>query len=158
MKIKVIFGLGNPGSKYENTYHNVGSLYVRGLRENDCEVVDMANEELAPVFMNESGIAIKKYLKKKGLKPKEILVVHDDSDIALGKYKYAYGSRSAGHKGVQSIIDALRTNDFHRIKIGVRTKPGKALDFVLRKISKKDKEALDRVFEKINPAIRTILF
>lgn len=167
MKIKAIFGLGNPGEKYKGTYHNVGAIFVErtfgSLGEEkirgaglDCRIAEISGREIIIMspnpertYMNATGDYVKGTLRHFKLKPEEILIIHDDSDIALGKYKYAFASRSAGHKGVQSIIDALQTNSFHRIKIGIRAKPGKALDFVLKKISKKDKETLDSVFNEI---------
>src|SRR3989338_1842840 len=102
MEIKAIFGLGNPGERYENTYHNVGSILVKRLENRDKfppRIFVMSENKSMPVFMNESGIAMRRIMKKINAKPKNVLVVHDDSDIALGKFKYAYGSRSAGHKG-----------------------------------------------------------
>ena len=156
--VKILFGLGNPGIEYENTYHNAGSLLAEYLEGKiGIKVIDMAHDRLMPVFMNESGIAIKKHIRKMGAKPEEILVLHDDSDIELGKYKYSYGIGSAGHRGIQSIIDVLGTKDFHRIRIGIRKKPGKALDFVLKKMHKGDKETLNKLFGEIETSISSLV-
>ena len=167
MKIKAIFGLGNPGRRYSNTYHNVGSLFIDNLLRNyDSESVKKYNQEYSVInigekkimlvkpyikdeFMNDSGIYIKSLMKLAKLKSAEILVVHDDSDFPLGKYRHSFGKASAGHKGVQSIIDTLRTKTFHRIRVGIRKRPGKALDFVLKEIPKKDMAILDDIFEAI---------
>lgn len=116
--------------------------------------------------MNESGRWIEKELKKRGLKPENLLVVHDDSDIEIGKYKLSFGRSSAGHKGAESAIKALKTRNFWRLRIGVRsagktdakrTKAGlpaavqraKAGDFVLKKISASDKRKLTAAFQEI---------
>jgi PTH1 family peptidyl-tRNA hydrolase len=104
-------------------------------------------------FMNESGIAAKQATAYFKLKPEEIMLVHDDSDMTLGKYKIVYDQRSAGHKGVQSTIDYLKTQKFWRLKIGIRPAQEairqKAEKFVLKKISMKDESDLTLVFGQI---------
>ncbi len=143
---KLIIGLGNPDKKYENTYHNVGHLFVDYL----------AGEALkSDEFMNESGKYVAKAVKKFGVKPEELLVVHDDSDIEIGKYKLTPpGHGSAGHHGIESIEQHLKTNNFWRLRIGIRPKQKegeermKALDFVLKKISLENKKILETVFEE----------
>lgn len=159
-KIKVIFGLGNPGSKYETTYHNVGSLFAEALEKegrlvsdrgiaSGSKIVPMAKSKIMSGFMNESGASIKRQMRKDGVKPEEILVVHDDSDIPLGEYRYSFDSGSAGHHGVQSIIESLGTKKFKRLRIGIRRHSGKALDFVLKRISKRDMDTLKTVFKSV---------
>ena len=117
--------------------------------------------------MNESGKFVKKALQKYQIKPEEILITHDDSDIEIGKYKISFGRGSAGHNGVESIIKALKTKNFWRLRVGIRKKTGlpadlsakaqrataearqvKAGEIVLKKISKKDLEILEDVFKK----------
>lgn len=104
--------------------------------------------------MNESGSFVAKILKKKGIKPENLFVIHDDSDIETGKYKVSFGRGSAGHNGVESIIKALKTKNFWRLRIGIRPPIRanqwlKASDFVLKKIGKKDIEILEDIFRKI---------
>ena len=98
--------------------------------------------------MNDSGYPVNAACRVFGIKPDKLVVVHDDSDIALGKYKVSFGSRAAGHKGVQSIIDALGTAEFFRIRIGIRpdTEKRKALSFVLKKITSAHAKTLEAVF------------
>ncbi len=141
MTPKLIIGLGNPGAEYENTYHNVGALAVEELAKTiteDATPVWKNHKKLfsyfsnlqSPisnlifirplVFMNESGLAVKEALKKFNIMPEDLIVIHDDSDLAIGKFKISRGQSSAGHKGVQSIIGRLGTQEFERIKIGVR--------------------------------------
>lgn len=105
--------------------------------------------------MNESGAYVAKMVKKFGVKPEELLIVHDDSDIEIGKYKLTPpGHGAAGHHGIESIQAALKTNNFWRLRIGIRPKQAgdeerlKALDFVLKKISPADKKLLGKVFEE----------
>ena len=164
-KIKAVIGLGNPTRQYQNTYHNVGRKFVEYLSVSEDAVTKFLTPPnknfeycklsdklliLPMTFMNESGIAVKQALSYFKLKPEEIMVAHDDSDMNLGKFKITFDQRSAGHHGIQSIIDHIGTQKFWRIKIGIRPASEivrqKAEKFVLKKISKKDSEILDSVF------------
>jgi len=159
MGFKAILGLGNTGPKYKNTYHNVGQLMVDFLLENNIfpENTMIAKNE---GFMNESGKSALKILKKTGSKPENLLVIQDDSDIVLGKYKLSIDRNSAGHKGIEDIINKIGSKNFWRLRIGIRPKEEdaippspdsgrvKALDFVLKKISKENKRILEKVFEE----------
>lgn len=154
--IKLIIGLGNPGKEYERTYHNAGFLAIDFLTKNS-PIPKLLKTD---VFMNQSGSFVAKISKKHHIKSDEILIIHDDSDIELGNYKLSFGRGSAGHNGVESIIKALKTKNFWRLRIGirpsVRVNPSqtkintfkKAGDFVLKKINKKDLETLNQVFAK----------
>ena len=184
VKPRLIIGLGNPGKEYKKTYHNAGFLFIdylvamslrgvkRGSNPINKKIASVAFGDLAmtpllksDVYMNQSGnfvkAALKKYSAKGGsasggkIKPEEILIVHDDSDIELGKYKISFGRGSAGHRGVESIIKLLGTKNFWRLRIGIRkTAKEKAGELVLKKISKKDWEILEKVFQTIFNYIR----
>jgi len=154
--IKVIIGLGNPGDEYTDTYHNAGYLFIDYLEANSS----LPKQKLikSESFMNESGSYVAELIKRwKIAKPEETLVVHDDSDLLLGKYKFSFGSGSAGHKGVESIIKTLGTKDFWRLRIGIRRPEAgirqKAEKIVLKKISAKDNEILEETFAKILPRL-----
>ena len=168
-KIKIIIGLGNPGEKYENTYHNVGFLFLDYLTKN-LQISNFSARSgsasggqflisKSDVYMNESGRFVYKTLKDKKIKPDALLIVHDDSDIAFQNYKFSFGRNSAGHKGIESIIKTLKTNRFWRLRIGVRKKNEKvrqkAESFVLKNIASQDKKMLENVFKKITNAIFT---
>lgn len=147
VKCKLIIGLGNPGREYAKTYHNVGFLAVDYLGQNPL-VSKMLKSD---VFMNDSGNFVKKALKKYKVRPEESMIIHDDSDIELGKYKVSFARNSAGHHGIDSIIKSLGTNDFWRLRIGIGKKAKvKAKKLVLKKISKADWEILLKVFEEIS--------
>ena len=154
-KFKLIIGLGNPSTgsgrvpdKYENTYHNVGHLFVDFLGKGTK----------SDVFMNQSGKFVKEALKKHKIKPENLLVVHDDSDIELGCYKLSFGRNSAGHRGVQNIIDQLKTKNFWRLRIGIRphsalratpSKPRPTADeLVLKHITPANGKKLERAFKE----------
>ena len=152
-KIKLIIGLGNPGKEFENTYHNAGALFVNYLKKFKSSVIGH-KLLVSDSYMNLSGRFVKRVLKKYKTKPGELLLIHDDSDIPLSKYKFSFGRGSAGHKGVESAINALGTENFWRLRIGIRPKAGpprrvKAGDLVLKKISPKDLKTLGGLFGEI---------
>lgn len=131
-KIKLIIGLGNPGKDYENTRHNAGFLFIDEL-ERYLKIENLKFKITAvksQSFMNESGTAVLALMKQyhptgdhpKGdkVKPENTLVVHDDIDILWGNFKFSFGRSSAGHKGVESIIKALKTKNFWRLRIGIQ--------------------------------------
>lgn len=164
-EVRLVVGLGNPGEKYDQTFHNVGFDYVdclvsaAGVKFKKYDSFEYAKFEnlvfLKPLtYMNRSGEAVRKALKHFGLKPRALVVAHDDSDLPLGEYKISSGQGSAGHKGVESIIKYLKTNSFTRIRIGVRSEQKgparlKAGDFVLRKVGPKERAILDKLFSEI---------
>jgi PTH1 family peptidyl-tRNA hydrolase len=175
---KIIAGLGNPGKEFENTYHNAGLMALSEMvkkwdgdnvppkfksRKGLFEYAKAANGNVAVkllVFMNDSGRAISAAAREFGAKPENIIIIHDDSDLPLGDFKISFGKNAGGHKGVQSIIDALRSKNFTRVRIGIRPKiesrRKKAGTFVLTPITKKDKEILSDVFKKIEEALSTL--
>jgi PTH1 family peptidyl-tRNA hydrolase len=168
--IKIIIGLGNPESQYENTYHNIGKLAVKyiikKLKNNitqnkkeklfDYSVLEINQNKfyliLPKTYMNESGKALLEVLKKFKAHPQNILIIQDDSDIYIGKYKYVFGRNSAGHHGIDSIFNILKSKNFWRLRIGIRPKNSlkqKALDFVLKEISPEHKKIFYGVFDKL---------
>lgn len=141
--MKIVIGLGNPGKKYEHTRHNVGWLaldYVlRGLQTDGTQKKFNSVIKEAAVngdkvlfvypqtFMNNSGSAVFDILSFYKLSPKDIIVVQDEVDLPLGAVRVSENSSSAGHNGVQSIIDSLVTNEFKRIRIGVESRSDKTV-------------------------------
>ncbi len=171
MKTKLIVGLGNPGDEHAGTYHNVGMMAVEDMvkkLEADGETIawethkdlfryaktDRAMFVIPLTFMNDAGRAVKEALKKAGAMPEELVVIHDESDLPVGDYKYSTDRGSAGHKGVQSIMDMLGSREFLRIRIGIRDPKEKmrkkAEEFVLAKIKTRDKKTFEEVFQKIS--------
>ena len=135
--MKLIIGLGNPGEKYEKTRHNTGFLAVDKIADNfqfpsfefhrtfNAEISkDMINGEKVilvkpQTFMNNSGETVKAILDYYGIELESIVVIHDDLDIVIGEYKISKNRGSAGHRGVQSIMSYLGTEDFTRVRIGI---------------------------------------
>jgi PTH1 family peptidyl-tRNA hydrolase len=157
---KLIIGLGNPDEKYENTYHNVGRLFIDYLEKNST-LYPKPYTLKTDVYMNESGAFVKKALKKAGAKPEEILIIHDDSDLQLGKYKFSFGHGAAGHHGIENIMTTLKTKNFWRLRIGIRPPKEKirqkAEKFVLKKISAVDKKILEDIFQKTSLEINQLV-
>ncbi|MBU6500676.1 MAG: aminoacyl-tRNA hydrolase [Patescibacteria group bacterium] len=148
-KIKIVVGLGNPGPEYKNTYHNAGFLFIDYMKD---KLYDPKFHIVkSGVFMNDSGLSVKKFLKKYGFKRDNLLIAHDDSDILLGEYKLSFDRGAAGHKGVASVINNVGGKEFWRLRIGVRRADERkqASEFVLKKIGKADMNTLEQTFKEI---------
>lgn len=173
MVLGLIFGLGNPDKKYIKTYHNAGFLFTdflaadmgtsdfKRIGKSNFVAVKAGGLKLVKTmsFMNDSGEAVKEALRYCRFKPGSLLVAHDDADIPLGSYKISFGRGAAGHKGVLSVINALKTQNFWRLRIGIRPVGGpfgaahdgkrlKAGDFVLSEIKKPAMSVMEEVFTK----------
>lgn len=155
-------GLGNPGKKYQGTRHNVGFFVIEKLREKlkapawknkekfKAEMSKFNNLLLAKpqTWMNNSGISVALLTNFYKITPDNIWIIHDDIDIALGNFKIQKNRRSAGHKGVQSIIEMLGTQNFNRLRLGIKSdQQGKIPPekFVLQKFSPKEKKILNKI-------------
>jgi len=149
----IIVGLGNPGKKFDHTRHNAGFEVLDFFAKEN----DFPEDEVLLIkpqtFMNESGKAVLPYK----FKIKDLVVVHDDIDMPLGKIKFVKDSTSGGHKGVDSIIQTLGTKDFIRLKIGIATGDHKAEEVVLQKFSPQEKEILDEVIKKSAEALKYLI-
>lgn len=153
----LIFGLGNPGKKYEPTRHNIGARTVREL-----EPLSLENAVLAgpATFINESGKAAKLLMRKYGTRTSNLIVIHDDLDIALGKIKIAKDRGAAGHKGVNSVIKELGTKNFIRIRVGIRPKikkPENPEKFVLGKFNREEEKTVKQVVKTVKEAVGLLL-
>ncbi len=165
-EVRLVVGLGNPGAAFTQTYHNAGALAVQALageaswRKKDSFRYAKSGRVtfvLPEVFMNESGVAVAAALKYFKMRPADLLVVHDDSDLPVGEAKIQSGRGAAGHKGVASVIARLKTNEFPRARIGIRPvaeeRRRKAGEFVLKKISSADRIKLEDSFKTVAAAL-----
>lgn len=173
-QVKVIIGLGNPGHEYERTYHNAGALSLSPMAaalapgaeplefkryKDSFEYASAGSITFVRplVYMNESGLAVRDALKVLKASPEDIAVAHDDSDLTIGSFKIVRGGGAAGHKGILSIAAHIGTEDFLRIRIGIRaaneTHRKKAGDFVLSTITPSDMKTLETAFEGIAKAL-----
>lgn len=156
-KIRIIVGLGNEGAEYEGTYHNVGSFVSAHFRNN--EILPRSRFFTLTGFMNNIGGPIRKFASRGNTLPIEMLVIHDETDLPVGEYKFSFGGGSAGHRGVQSVIDNFGTPDFWRLRIGVRDPREKirrkAEEFVLRQWSSAEEEEFVAVSEQARKELIT---
>ncbi len=134
-RITLLVGLGNPERRYAHTYHNVGRLITQELaRDGRSPTFQRANHKhfvyhrgrsrtlvLPTTPMNASGIAVREALRHFHANPEGLLVAHDDADILFGTYKLSFNRGAAGHHGVESIIEAIGTSAFWRLRVGTRS-------------------------------------
>ncbi len=167
--MKLIIGLGNPGTKYQNTRHNLGFVVVdalvnklspdtawtKGVSVNSlvCEI-SLNGEKIRLVkpqtFMNNSGLSAKEEMDYFKMAPADIWVVHDDLDLNLDRIKFDFNASSAGHNGVQSIIDELDTKEFNRVRLGIGrpTDNIPVEDYVLQKFNDEEVGVANKMVEE----------
>jgi len=170
----LIIGLGNPGERFKRTRHNLGfrviyqfkvrkkfSKFKFSKKMNSLISKRLLNKKkiiLAKpqTFMNNSGKAVKLLARTYNLEPNNLIIIHDDIDLPLGKIKIVKNRGAAGHKGVQSIIDELGTKNFVRFRIGIQpvtrnkgqgTRIENIENFVLQKFNKKEEKILKEVIK-----------
>ncbi len=173
----LIVGLGNPGNKYKFTRHNVGFLFldyffqVFELKKITCEYYKIGKRNfinkykkkieayfMFPLtYMNNSGLAIKHFLEKNiDIKIRNIIVIHDDIDMKLGKIKLKTKGGHGGHNGIKSIIRELNSEDFFRIKIGI-DRPINKKDIVKYVLSDFSPNQFSKIEEKFGQILNIII-
>ena len=160
--MKMIVGLGNPGKEYEKTRHNAGFIIIDNYAENNnipkfkkkfngLYATFIHNNEtcilLKPQsFMNLSGNVVKKYADFYRIEPENILVVHDDLDLPVGKIKIKFKGSDGGHNGIKNIISSLKTEIFPRFKIGIgKSENVPYINYVIGNFSKEDLEIIKKI-------------
>ena len=180
MTTKLIIGLGNPNEEYQNTRHNVGFMFLDYLakkigandfaedKKSDALVSKSKIEKTTVIlikplcYVNKSGEVVAKLAKFYKIKPADIIVVQDDLDIEFGSFKNSFEKNSGGHKGIESIIKALKTNKLYRLRIGTsvraldkareqsdKKRDAFVMDFVLAKFSSKEQTVIKKMFPDI---------
>jgi len=176
--MKCVIGLGNPGQKYTLTRHNVGYMVVSELaKELSLEFSQAGFSDVAKgwlrtgsgskevllvkpgTYMNESGKAVEELLTDFPIQINEFLVVHDDMDIPFGRLRIRRRGSSGGHRGVESIIECIGSEDFPRLKVGIgRPDPGvDPVDYVLQPFQDNELRLLPKVIEVAKEAIFCVL-
>lgn len=170
----LIVGLGNPGATYARTRHNVGLWVVeraaaqwsirlirqgptvRGTGRFGSEPVELAG---ALDWMNLSGPPIKALLRKLDLTPDRLVVVHDDLDLEPGRLRLKHNGGHGGHNGLRSILEALGTAQFVRVKVGIGRPPryGDAADYVLEAVTKDEMDVLEPCVNRAVEALEVVL-
>ncbi|MGO8687458.1 MAG: aminoacyl-tRNA hydrolase [Candidatus Dormibacteria bacterium] len=171
----LILGLGNPGGEYAATRHNSGWMVLdelerrgrfgRARREGPARVqsgsVDGFDLLLArpTTFMNLSGRAGVHLVRALGVPVPEVVVVHDDVDVAFGRLRLRRGGSAGGHRGVLSLIESWQTPDFVRVRVGVGRPPDgdDAVDYVLARFTGAEREALPAILGRAADAILAIV-
>ena len=162
----LIIGLGNPGPRYELTRHNIGYLVIDNLAEKhripltdhkhqailgEGEIEGLPVMVAKPMtYMNRSGQAVKALLSALEIFPEQIIVVHDEIDLPLGKIKIKTKGGDAGQLGVRSITERLGTDHFSRVRVGIDRPENQAdiEDYVLTPFSEEETSALNEVVEE----------
>ena len=180
-----IVGLGNPGEEYEGTRHNIGRMavqaFARAQELSDFEFDKKANAQVAggavkkekftlvlpDTFMNKSGNAVARFVKSKKA-AENLVVIHDDLDLPLGRFKISFNRGSGGHRGVESIIRAIKTEAFVRLRVGISKDAGKGKvkkpvgekaveDFILGKFKPAEALEFKKVSKKISEALELLV-
>jgi peptidyl-tRNA hydrolase, PTH1 family len=148
--VKLIVSLGNPGNKYINTRHNAGHLFLDFLNKNSS--VDVKTYK-STLFMNDSGVDVKRIMDYYKISPSDLIVAHDDLDITLGEFKIDFGKGPKVHNGILSVEEKLKTKDFYRVRIGIEDRdlenkiPGE--EYVLGNFTQEQLGKLNSVFERL---------
>ena len=168
----LLVGLGNPGTQYENTRHNVGFLVADELAERQnapiqrlkfkalTNLLTISGEKvlvMKPVtYMNLSGEAVRQAVDFYKIPPERVLVVSDDTALAVGRLRIRKGGSAGGHNGLKNIIQHLGTDQFPRIRVGVGKKPHPdydLADWVLGKFQGEDRKAIAAAVERCADAV-----
>jgi peptidyl-tRNA hydrolase, PTH1 family len=167
--VKLIVGLGNPGPEYELTPHNLGFLTIdriasdRGVevRNRQCQALtgrtQIGDEPVLlakpETFMNLSGLSVRQLLDEYQLRPEsDLVVIYDELDLPMGTIRIRQRGSSAGHNGMESIIGALGTQEFLRVRLGIA--PEKK---ILKPFSKRQLKVVDGVLDLAAEAVKVIL-
>ena len=171
----LVIGLGNPGGEYRTTRHNAGWLVLDALesrgkfgrerREGPAKVREGSVDgyEIATArpqtYMNLSGRAAVHLTRRYGVPAADLIVVHDDVDLPLGRLRLKRGGGAAGQKGVLSIADSLRTQDFIRVRVGVSRPPDRdgMVDYVLERFTPEEREHLARLLPRAADAVLAVI-
>ena len=181
--MKLIVGMGNPGKAYAHNRHNIGFRCINHLakvhsiaakrRQCQCQVGigEVAGVELLlakpRTFVNRSGEAVSRLMRRYGIGIDDLLVIHDDLDLPPGKLRVRQGGSSGGHKGIDSILSALGSQDFPRIKVGIGrpteedgtrvTDEDAIINYVLGDFTPQEDKTIKPVIARVAEAVNCIL-
>lgn len=172
----LVVGLGNPGSEFEHTRHNVGADTVQLLASRHDEKLKSVRGTQSAVaearigshrvvlavpqtYMNDSGLATRALIRRYGLDVSKLVVVHDELDLPAGRVKIKAGGGTAGHNGLKSIHAHLHDQGYLRVRIGIGKPPGRrtGTDHVLRRPGAKDRQLLAVAIETAADAVEAIV-
>jgi len=172
----LVAGLGNPGDRYAATRHNAGRMVVHELaraagerfkkaRFLPSEVAEIheAGERVllvaSTLYMNESGPSYASVAKKHGVDPAHVIAVHDEIEIPPGELRVKLGGGSAGHNGLKSLTQALRSPDYLRVRMGMGRPPGRQdpADYVLEPIGRAHEADIAILVDRAADAVRSLI-
>src|SRR5919204_3237789 len=173
----LVAGLGNPGERYAATRHNVGVMVVEELSERAGvrlhkvrflpALIAETNEGGEQVllarslrFMNESGPGFASLAKRRGVDAEHVIACHDDIDLQFGSLRVKFGGSTAGHHGLNSLVGALRTPDFHRVRLGGGRPPGRVEthpDWLLDRFTKREQAEAASLVSDGAEAVRSLI-
>jgi PTH1 family peptidyl-tRNA hydrolase len=176
----LIAGLGNPGQGYSTNRHNIGFLCLNYLAKQHHIIFDkkqgkarvgkgiIAGKDVIlakpQTYMNASGESVVLLIRKYQIIPDDLIVIHDDMDLPLGKIRMRKGSSSGGHKGAQSIISYLSHQDFVRIRVGIgrpetsiNSGETEVVDFVLGDFSKDEETMIHEAVQRVCDSVVSLL-
>jgi len=169
----LLVGLGNPGIRYSRTRHNIGFMVLDrlagslGLSFREKTDYRVCNGSISGhkvilmeplTFMNRSGSAVRKVFFRNGVLPQNVVVIHDDLDLASGRLKISKRGSAGGHKGVESVIQNLGTQDFIRVRIGIGRDPLiPTEDYVLSRFRKEEQPLISEVVVRAVEAISSLV-
>jgi PTH1 family peptidyl-tRNA hydrolase len=172
----LVAGLGNPGDRYAKTRHNLGYRVVEELARRsgerfkkvrfvpaDAAEIAEAGERVvlakAHAYMNETGPGLASLARKHHVEPARVIAVHDDIDLPFGALRVKFGGSTAGHNGLRSVGGALKTPDFHRVRLGVGRPPGRtdAADWVLKDFAKKEEPDVELLVDDGAEAVLSLV-
>jgi PTH1 family peptidyl-tRNA hydrolase len=178
--MKLIVGLGNPGKEYSTNRHNIGFLCINHIAKLAGITLDKkqcharigkgkiaVNEVILAkpqTYMNASGQSVQSLTYKYGVLLEDLIIIHDDLDLPLGKIRIRKSGSAGGHNGIKSTIAYLGTQDFIRIRVGIgrpqiegENKSENIVDYVLGDFSHEDKTILNETIQRVNDAVTCLI-
>jgi PTH1 family peptidyl-tRNA hydrolase len=179
--MKLIVGLGNPGFLYARNRHNIGFMCITYLAKKHKIDFDRKQGHARTgignigrykvvvarpqTYMNASGESVSALLQRLNVSPADLIVIHDDLDLPVGKIRLRLGSSSGGHKGIDSIIAHIGTQDFYRVRVGIGrpeadnppVKEESVIEYILSDFTPEEKKIIDETIQQVNEAITYFL-
>jgi PTH1 family peptidyl-tRNA hydrolase len=172
----LVAGLGNPGERYANTRHNAGAMVAErladrlGVRLRKVRLLALqaaeARFEGTPLllcvpgtFMNVCGPPIASFARKRGVPPEQVVACHDEIDLAFGALRIKRGGSTAGHHGLDSMVQAFRSADFYRVRLGIGRPAGRweNVDFLLEPFAKAERPEVEALVEEAADAVLSLV-
>jgi PTH1 family peptidyl-tRNA hydrolase len=172
----LIVGLGNPGERYAQTRHNVGAMVVErlcerlGVRLKKARLTSLLAAQArhegvalllveSGTWMNVSGPPVASFAKRRGIPVERVVACHDEIDLPFGAIKVKKGGSTAGHHGLDSLVEAFRSPDFYRVRLGVGRPPSReaGIDYVLDRFPKRQQEDVRLLVEDGADAVLTLV-